>query len=337
MIFDYVLHIFSFKDKPVCDYGNPRNDETWFCVKPPSGTCTKITFIAYGGPGRGSEVNFSDICSENGCDIKKLTTINVLPFADEKIANLKLEKCKVQFQQARSSTLDNITGYFKDGQWQSRLCRNEVKSFSSLERCFDNKIIYLVGDSTIRQFFYLFAPKMNLVIDGPDNSVIWQQPKVAYNRRYQSYNTNIYYRAHGPPLQNPGPPETRPYISDTINDLPVGGENVYVIFNIGAHIIHYNPNIFLHRIKGIKKAILKHHEKFPETKFVLRGLNVLKHEFQWLLYRHEMLLRSVFSEMKNVVFLNFWDITTVWPLKDFHPEDTPLHQQALIMLGYVCS
>jgi len=189
-------------------------------------------------------------------------------------------------------------------------------------------MVFFVGDSTIRQFFYLFVSKLNLLVTGPDNSVIWQQPKVAYNNWYQKFNTILYYRAHGPPLQNPGPPETRPYISDTIIDLPVGGENVYVIFNIGAHIIHYNPNIFLHRIKGIKKAIMIHYEKFPKTKFILRGFNILKYNFQWLVYRHEILLRLVFRDMHNVVFLNFWDITTVWPLKDFHPEDEPLEQQA---------
>nr|XP_002119995.3 NXPE family member 2-like [Ciona intestinalis] len=38
---------FKFADIPkdkICDYSNPRNQEPWFCIKPPSGKCPKITY-----------------------------------------------------------------------------------------------------------------------------------------------------------------------------------------------------------------------------------------------------------------------------------------------------
>ena len=271
--------------------------------------------------------------------MKKSHFINVVSSESAKNFRSELDPCVEEFHNSvhNSEDFKTSTGYFDQGQWQSLLCNNQVTYFSSMKQCLKNKVIYFVGDSTIRQFFYLVALKLKLQIDGPDNSVIWQQPKVAYSTWNQGFNTTIYYRAHGPPLQNPGPPETRPYISDSIRDLPLGGDGVYVIFNIGAHLVNYNPNIFLHRLKWIRYAIVEHHSKFPGTKFIVRGLNVVEMDFEWLLYRYEILLRAVFADMDNVVFLNLFDIGTVWPLKDYHPESRTLDQQTLLMLSYMCS
>ena len=167
--------------------------------------------------------------------------------------------------------------------------------------------------------------------------MIWQQPKVAhFNGLIRNYNTTLYYRAHGPPLQNPGPSYSRPYISDSITDLPVGGSDVYVVFNIGAHLYRHHPRFYIHRLNGIKQAILLHHAKYPDTKFIVRGLNVVEWNDEWNFYRYEIILRSTFQNMNNVLFLNFWDITTMWPLNDYHPVQKTMDQQALNMFGYIC-
>ena len=318
---------------PVCDYSNPRNNEPWFCVKPLSGNCTKIAFLAYGGPARGSSIDIADICSRNGCAKKRSQLISVVRKADKQPTKINLRPCHDQFWQPM--TFNVSTGYFKNSQWNSILC-NGLKSFSNLEACLNNKVLFFIGDSTIRQFFYLAVQKLSLHVEGPDNSIIWQQPKVAYSTNHQTHKTTIFYRAHGPPLQNPGPPETRPYISDTISDLPVGGDQVYVIFNIGAHLVNYNANIFFHRLQGIKNAIVEHQKVFPNTKFILKGLNVVNMHVEWFFYRYEILLRSVFKDMNNVLFLNLWDASTVWTLDDYHPDKEMLEQQALMMFSYVC-
>ena len=172
---------------------------------------------------------------------------------------------------------------------------------------------------------------------GPDSIKVWQQPKIARTDPHQANNITMYYRAHGPPLRNPGPPNTRPYISDSILGIPVGGQNVLVIFNVGSHLYQHHPSFYIHRIRGIRTAIEEHHKIFPETRFIVRGLNVVEHADEWSIYRLNRLLRETFYKMKNVLFLNLWDLTTVWPLDTYHPDEETLVEEALYMFGHVVS
>ena len=220
-------------------------------------------------------------------------------------------------------------------QWKSVKCNHKLTSLKDLEDkvYLKDKVLYLFGDSTVRQFFYLFADNLKLKTEGPDNSVYWQQPRIGYD---DASNITLYYRAHGPPLRNPGPPRTRPYISDSIIGIPVGGKNVTVLIHVGPHLFFYEPAVYVHRLQGIRNAILIHHEKFPGTKFVVKGLNVVPWTHEWNIYRFEVILKKTFENLPNVAYLNFWDITTVWPLKNgYHPPAPILKEQGLLLLNYV--
>ena len=246
-----------------------------------------------------------------------------------------LPKCFEQFASQRFQK-NKITGYIQDGRWKSVTCDDSYLTPSvSRLACINHKTIYFFGDSTIRQFFVHFAS--GLQVHGPDNSVIWQQPRYARSAVHQHINTSLFYRAHSPPLLNPGPPNTRPYISDSIIDLPEGGSDVFVIFNIGTHMYFFHPSYFIRRLKGIKAAIWKHQEKYPDTKFMLCGMNVVESNTAWKIYILEELLRQIFVGTKNLVYLNFWDVTTVLPLNDFHPKSPQFDQEARIVMSYICS
>ena len=324
------------KGKDQCDYSNPRNNEPWFCNKPPSGKCTKIVNVKSFAPDEKNS-NFGVACSTFACH-QKIEGKILIRVSENNSSKLErsLQLCKNTFNQSYFS-FKQITGFVKDTRWHPLLCDYSYKYMAQLKSnsCLNNKAIFFFGDSTIRQFFYLIADNFFLKTNGPDNSKIWQQPRIAYDT--MGRNITLYYRAHGPPLRNPGPPYTRPYISDSIVGLPVGGKKVYVVFNIGAHLFFYEPNVYLHRLKGIKEAILKHHKQYPETKFLLRGLNVIEWAGEWNVYRLEIILRNTFKSTKNVIFLNLWDLTTVWPLFDYHPKDHVLREEAILMLNYICT
>ena len=285
--------------------------------------------------------NFAAICSKYGCRKEIRKTLITVYTQDQKVVTETTETnlpwCHEGFFKNRFEK--PISGYFLNGKWNTLFCKSIWISLEQTRTCLKNKVIYFIGDSTIRQFFYLFVQTLNLKAIGPYNSVIWQQPKVAYDVDrlwHSSSNTTLYYRAHGPPLLNPGPPNTRPYISDLIADIPVGGDDVYVVFNIGAHLLHYNPNMYIHRLKGIRKAIIKHHQQNPGTKFIVRGLNVVEIVFEWNIFRFEKILFEMFKNLANVIFLNLWDLTTVWPLDNYHPYEHVLDQQALFLMKFLC-
>ena len=321
-----------YSNASFCDYSNPRNGEPWICEKPSSNICSKIVNVKY--QALSNPISFEDICLKFGCH--KLTTSNttVTILSDiDKTVELQLPPCSSEF--LRPSNSHQVTGYMKNKRWNSLICSHSLTSFQTLPTVLTNKTLYFFGDSTIRQFFLLIAQVLKLTVKGSASSGIWQQPRIAHYGSSPNHNITMYYRAHGPPLRNPGPPNTRPYISDSILGIPVGGQDVYVIFNIGAHLFHHHPRFFIHRVEGIKKAILQHQKVFPSTRFIVRGLNVVKWPEEWSIYRINVLLHEAFAHMKNVMFLNLWDLTTVWQLNDYHPETATLNEEALLMFSFL--
>ena len=110
---------------------------------------------------------------------------------------------------------------------------------------------------------------------------------------------------------------------------------MYVILNVGAHFFHHHPRFYIHRVEGIKKAILEHQKVFPSTRFIVRGLNVVEFTDEWNIFRINVLLQETFANMTNVMFLNLWDLTTVWQLNNYYPGPAVLDQQALHMFSHI--
>ena len=209
-----------------------------------------------------------------------------------------------------------------------------------IQKCLNNKVIYYLGDSTTRKFFFLSAKLLKLqVVQLRDDDRAWQQPKVAYSVDSKTQNITVYFRCHGTPMQNPGPPDSRPFIADTISNIPVGGKDVFVVFNLGTHLYRFDPSMYIQRLHIIHKAIIRHHTKFPGTKFIVKGFNVATNDYfcwEWTVYRLEQILKAVFTNMNNVVFLDLWDFTTAWPLLDIHPPTKIAIKQWFLMHRLMC-
>jgi len=246
------------------------------------------------------------------------------------------------FSVIKSTSKSSVSGYFQNQHWISLICQQPDfnRGFPHYKQCLQHKVIYMLGDSTVRQLFLHITKHLFLFVNYSLNPNIWQQPKVAYDQADSfSSNITIYHRDHGLPVKGSGPPFTKPFIADTIRYLKVGGNMVYVVFSIGIHFHEIDPSLFLQRLKHIRIAILNHHQKYPDTKFTIKGMdNVGKVNFwNWHLYRYEIILRKYFKNIKNVLFVKFWDLTTVWRLyTDIHPPLYITHQESLLLLSHMC-
>ncbi|XP_076801307.1 NXPE family member 3-like isoform X2 [Clavelina lepadiformis] len=315
----------GYEKTPMCDYGNPRNGETWFCVLPPSRKCSPITWLVIDRRGRvppfDYKIKYPPIYGNVTQIVGSGTQVNVSLGA---------------FNDKSIKVTDLPSVYLHQGNWINTLSSKPISSSKNFHECLEHKPVYMFGDSTIRQFFYLFKSKFDLELYGPDSSKVWQQPKTARSKEGKSKIT-LYYRAHGPPLGNPGPPSSRPYITDSIDGIKVENESqVYVIFNIGLHLLQDETSLYVRRLLSIKEAIIRHHKSFSNSKFIVRGMNVVETIDEWLIMRYETLLREIFKKMTNVFYLNLWDMTTVIPLSGYHPTPPVLNQEALLLLNLLC-
>ncbi|XP_078492926.1 NXPE family member 2-like [Ciona intestinalis] len=322
----------------ICDYSNPRNQEPWFCVKPPSGKCPKITNVVYSWERSSLDSTYEKCRNEFvhnlGCN--QVIHGSGLPVTVSPGTEIpSLPSCKTSLNW---KTLLRPNGYFLNGAWKSTFCDNKLNSIAQARPCFENKDVYFLGDSTTRQFHYLIAGTLGMQPAGPQNGHIWQQPQTA-----GSGNIRFYYRAHGPPLQNPGPPNTRPYVSDMLDEI-APGENeheVVIVFNLGLHIIYFEPSLFIHRMRGIRDAMLRLNKRRTNVRYIYRSQRVLNTSYGrnngWLAYRYNVLTREIFKNVENFFYFDGWDMSVVWPLNQFHPEPPYLEQEGIYLCNFMCN
>ncbi|XP_078488911.1 NXPE family member 2-like [Ciona intestinalis] len=326
----------NFTDDELCDYSNPRNQEPWFCIKPPSGKCSKITNVFYRGGNSVLDLG-KEKCDEGfintlGCS-KTIqgSGIHVTVKLSKQLP--KLSACNTM---SNGMGLPNPNGYFLNGAWKSRLCDNNLKSIDRARPCFENKDIYILGDSTSRQYYYWLAARLQLKSYGKSNQYVWQEPQTFGTKTFR-----FYYRGHGPPLQNPGPQDSRPYVTDMLDEITPGSQEVVVILNIGLHITYFEPSFFIHRMRGIKDAMLRLNQRRPNVRYVYRSHRVLLEDsggiMGWLVYRYRVITREIFKGVKNFFYFDAWDMSSVWPLNDVHPSEKYLDQEALYFTNFICN
>lgn len=331
-----------YRNQQFCNYSNPRNGEPYFCTSPPSGICSPIKNIIP------SYLN-SD---PKGLNFQKpfnnIPKLNMIFNKDQPVSGsgsyfkVLPENSGPGIKQKQKSTSLNSgslqpNGYSNNGRWVSFTHNYTWQRTKDYARCFSNKRVYLLGDSTMRQFFLLSEKSFKL-------NVTQSHPTTSYHHQLQigvnkEHNISIYFRAHGLPIRLTGPPSLSPYITDLISTLKTGGPHVVLIITLGLHHIEYHPVFYIHRLIGIQKALIKHFKKFPHTKVIIKGLNVstVRHlPFEWMVLRYNIILKNIFKQVKQVVFADLWDMTTVWPLSGYHPPIKILEDQANIMFSKFC-
>nr|XP_026692362.1 LOW QUALITY PROTEIN: NXPE family member 3-like [Ciona intestinalis] len=312
-----------YNSSTLCDYSNPRNKEPWFCSKPNSGNCSTLTWVTF------------LITTDEPIQHKAFIGYIMAHGLDQNVSShhLTVSGKYVKDQLPHCSIkLSSKSGFASSWLFfKSLFCGYELNR-DGIFPCFQNKIVYFLGDSTVRQYFEFVTDLKKLELFGPDSKKVWQQPKVAFD---DEYNVTFYYRAHGPPLQNPGPPSSRPYISDVLDELS-GGPNVYVLITISIHLYYYEPSVFIHRVIGIRDALKRLATRHPGTKVIIKGNNVLASPQEWLGLRYDTIMSKLFKNIDSVIFLRLWDITSVWPLNDYHPAGPTLAEEILYTFKFFC-
>lgn len=334
---NFVLN-FRLKNRTLCDFTNPTNMEPLFCTKPSSGQCSKVVNLRSKSESTESSIHekLQQLCRTHGCLSKVKTDISVSVVSGKEPWRSSVKKsCRENF--SNESDIFIFSGYVSKNRWVSLECKSDLELGSiTINNCLRNKVIYFLGDQTIHQFFEYVASELNL-IEKSDDGNIWHKPKVAHQRPSESgQNLTIYYRAHGLPFLSSGPPHTFPYISDIIENLQVGGKDVYVIMALGYDFLNYDPSTYVNRLVKVRKSIENHHKKFPETKFIIKGMHVVEQPYEWLLLRLELISREAFVDLNNVVYANMWDFSNIWSPKTVQPEKKILQDQQKIIFGYVC-
>ena len=308
------LHGMYCRNVTVCDFSEHRYGIQWVCVRPLEELCpremnwyekefakNKTSFaagslfkigVSYQAEIKGSG---SEIQSEKG--------------------NNKHEKYLKSCQRDKRTNVETnkVSGYFENGLWHSTVCNNSIKTLEQGKTCLRNKIIHLIGDSTVRQLDVELASFLKIRHQTFGPSMCWSMPRMAKD---EQNNFSMKYRAHGHPLHNTGDRESRPPIVETLIKIsPNNSRETVVVFNVGAHFVLYDPDIFLYRLKAIRRALDSLKKRLPNVKIFVKG-NVANREVsdlvpgEWVLYRLNQIFRQYFNDNP---YIDTWSMSSVHP------------------------
>nr|XP_039250668.1 NXPE family member 4-like [Styela clava] len=309
----------------LCNYSNAKNGEPWYCVKPPSGECNEMVWQVNDK----REVNIiPDVENNSFYDPHRNWNIRIhngnrqILVDDSKNLMKKERKGRCDKEYESSLNPSAPTGFIEKTKWKSLTCYNSQYHTQSMIKCLTNTSVYFVGDSTIRLWYEFYRKKFRAeeILDKIKGS--WSCSRIAINKLH---NITLYYNSHGPPLRNPGPPITRPYITDTLDKIQSTGNKIVILFTIGFHFQVFSPRILIRRIRVIKTGFLHILKRIPGIRIFVKGFHTHTETkpvipSDWLSYRFEVILRNEFSEMKNVTFLSMWDAAAVLKNQFIHPN-----------------
>ncbi|KAF4096064.1 hypothetical protein G5714_023667 [Onychostoma macrolepis] len=315
-----------------CEYKDIKTGTVWQCERPKKLSCDKLVHHSSGG--LESPLN----AFENHLFTNKLTNvaitgdkinINVLPNTAGKGTT---ERC-------RSGLTTPVPAgfYFKDV-WKSFVCNTQQFNSTQMGNCLKNKIVYLLGDSTTRQWFEFLErsvpglKRMDLhtpPIGGPLMAVELKN------------NIIVHWRIHGVPLRFSKMLITDlHYIANDIDEI-AGGPHAVVVFTIAAHLVFHPVTFYIHEVAKIRQSVVALLSRAPQTTVVIKSGNTagVKNIFQsdWYAMQLNTVMREMFRDIDGVIYLDVWQMTSCHYLQEnVHPGPVIIANEVKMFLSYVC-
>ncbi|XP_065150766.2 NXPE family member 3-like isoform X1 [Paramisgurnus dabryanus] len=315
-----------------CEYKDVKTGTVWQCERPKNLTCDYWVYHER-GPMTSPLTPFEkQLISGKLTNVRipgETQIINILPST---AGNGTTERC-------RSGLTTPVPAgfYFKDV-WKSFVCNTQSFSSPEMTNCLKNKMIYLMGDSTTRQWFEFLKRKMpglttiNLHVS-PLNG-----PLMAVELKN---NIIIHWRPHGLPLQfRKMPAADLHYLSNEIDSI-TGGPHVVVVFTIFAHLVVHPITFYVHKVARIRQAVVALLKRAPKTTVIIKSGNTghAKNELgnDWHRMQLNTVLREMFRDVKGVVYFDVWQMTSChYAPENIHPAGVIVSNEIDMLLSYIC-
>ncbi|KAM4749314.1 NXPE family member 3-like [Rhinophrynus dorsalis] len=323
---------FDLPGRNVCEYYYPGSGEKWVCVRPKNLPCDSYREHSSGGNRdilNNTEKQFFSMSLIDQEIPSKLKPLNVQPRSTT--TNDTLGACNPGLKNPDPS------GFYYQDQWVSHICRNQhFDHASNVSDCLAGKVVYLFGDSTLRQWWeYLvdFVPSLKKI----DLHVTYHPgPLLATD---SDHNYLVQWRVHQKPLrmQKTWIRELH-YMSSELDGLG-GRKDMVIVLNIWAHFITYPIEIYVRRLRGLRDAVVRLLEHNPETKILIKSANTgyrFAHGSDWLSLQLDTVMRAMFSDLP-VTILDVWQMTSCHRLpEDLHPPKIIVKNEVDLMLSFIC-
>ncbi|KAL0968055.1 hypothetical protein UPYG_G00261730 [Umbra pygmaea] len=329
-------------DQPVCDYTDAKTREPWYCYKPKQNlSCDQRIDHSWEShpqnlitqneaPLFQSGVNFRARIHARGSD-----SVTVLPKEEDKTL---AENIGVKGAPAIIST----SGYYLNWSWRllSGVVIREFNNSTVITQCLKGKRIHVYGDSTARQYYEFLSSSLPEVKNFYFGITRQAGPSMAVD---VGNNIVLKYRCHGPPIDwFPMSVNQLHYVANEVDGL-LGGSDTVVIISVWAHFPRFPVEVYLRRIRHIRRAVMRLLERAPGTLVVVRSANlrILDQEnipisSDWYSLQQDAVLRAMFRDVK-VLLLDALEMAVAHHLPhDLHPQYTIIQNMINTILSHMC-
>uniref|UniRef100_A0A8D2DNS4 Neurexophilin and PC-esterase domain family member 2 n=1 Tax=Sciurus vulgaris TaxID=55149 RepID=A0A8D2DNS4_SCIVU len=319
----------------LCQYLDARDEEAFYCVRPQHVPCealthmnSKVRGISYLSNEEWKLFHRSKIGVEM---MKNFTSIKVLPC--NKSENIKM-KCQTGMKTPFPS------GYTFKRSWISAFCKQiKFNTMQEINYCLKRKLIYLMGDSTLRQWinYFLTVVKTLKNFDHHGTGLFKTHVLLDVERHIL-----IQWKKHSHPFitEKLYSVKSENYIPREIDQV-AGDNNMVIVITLGQHFRPFPINIFIRRAINIQKAIKRLFLRSPETKVILKTENTREiHENTEMFsdfhgYVQNLIMKDIFVDL-NVGIIDAWDMAIAYSTDEIHPPDYVIENQIVMFLNYIC-
>ena len=171
-------------------------------------------------------------------------------------------------------------------------------------------------------------------------STSWTGPFMAVDCKH---NILLKYHCHGPPIgfSTDRASELR-YVANELDRLP-GGPNTVVALSLWAHFSPYPVEVYIRRMRHIRRALERLLVRGPGTLVIIRSPNLraLDKEYSlnhsdWFSLQLGRVLRNMFMGLA-VVFVDAWEMTLAHHSPhNIHPPPDIIKNMISLILTQVC-
>uniref|UniRef100_A0A8C9PV89 NXPE C-terminal domain-containing protein n=1 Tax=Spermophilus dauricus TaxID=99837 RepID=A0A8C9PV89_SPEDA len=301
----------------LCTYLYGRDQEAFYCMKPHHMPCEALTHMTT----KNREISY--------LSVKEKSLFHKKEAESEK----STEKCQTGMK------IPVPGGYTLQGRWITTFCNQIQLDTNKINGCLKGKLIYLMGDSTLRQWIY-YLPKVVKTLKFFDlhETGIFKKLLLLDAERH----TQIQWKKHGYPFLTYSiySVTDEGYIPREIDRLS-GDKNTAIVITFGQHFRPFPIDVFIRRAISVRKAIERLFLRSPDTKVIIKTENIreMHIETEWFGdfhgYIQYLTLNDIFKDL-NVGVIDAWDMTVAYGTNNVHPPDVVIGNQINMFLNYIC-
>ncbi|KAG9474258.1 hypothetical protein GDO78_004527 [Eleutherodactylus coqui] len=322
--------------KNICEYSHAEDHEAFYCYKPDSMSCGSLSYL------QSFNTELSFLTPLEKMLFKRENIAVQIPTTPEYVdvqkctmsSPLTLEQCKIGMKSSFPS------GFGLQNSWKPVSC--SISNFTTQEQmynCLSDKIIYFIGDSTVRQWATYLVQRFKGFEKFDLHRAGIETLMVAID---QKKNINLQWKTHSHPIVASGfyMVKDDAYVHEQIDRL-AGGSQYVIVICLGQYFRPFPVQLFIQRVINVHKALEHLFLRSPDTKVIIKmentrddGLDAERFsDFHG--YSHNLIVKEIFRNLP-VAVVDAWDMTIAYNTHNVHPPEHVVKSQIEMFLTYIC-